>query len=467
MKKFLLLAYFLIFIPSFTISGDTDNTCKMNENGVCSTYTPISEKDESKCIHSEDYQSCQLKNCSQLDSSHCYLYETFKQKICMKNENGNGCKLFSCSDMDPKECDRFYLPNSEYQCIKIDNSCQLKKCSELKPPNCEKYYPYNYNQKCIASGNECVLKECSDFKKANCGNFIPRDSYYKCASDPKVEGNCTLIPKECQELEYSHCQRFPSYEGKNGEIFECVGKSDKSGCEIKSCKGQSKDKCGDFIPYSEDQKCMLNSKTNECEIVSCNEYNPNKCEEFIPNKKSKKCIKNENSEPVSCTMEFKRCDEFKNGECINYYPWSGLSSEDESCMDGEKNKCSLTSCESFSTNQCQNFKSNEEYEQCINTGKSCQLVQCEDLSSNQCNKFLTENLNFKCISKDNGCIPEEKECSELPIMYCKEEEYKMKKDNKICVLNDKGDKCKVKGTTEGSQKIRLELLTIFIFALLF
>ncbi len=136
-------------------------------------------------------------------------------------------------------------------------------------------------------------------------------------------------------------------------------------------------------------------------------------------------------------------------------------------MDGEKNKCSLTSCESFSTNQCQNFKSNEKNEQCINTGKSCQLVQCKDLSSNQCNKFLTENLNFKCISKDNGCIPEEKECSELPIMYCKEEEYKMEKDDKICVLNDKGGKCKVKGTTEGSQKIHFELLTIFIFALLF
>ena len=135
-------------------------------------------------------------------------------------------------------------------------------------------------------------------------------------------------------------------------------------------------------------------------------------------------------------------------------------------MPSESGKCSLISCEDFDPNECQNFESNEET-QCINIDGQCKLVDCTELPGNQCNKFQTQNLPYRCISKNNKCDYEEKQCSELPIEFCRNEAYERVTDKQICVLNDKKDKCEVKGTPDGSQQIKISLLIIFIVSLLF
>ena len=222
------------------------------------------------------------------------MYGDFNQQICSENENGDGCKLFSCSEMDPEKCNYFYLEDSEYQCINIGSSCQLKKCSELKPPNCGKYEPDSFTQNCVASENECTIKECSDYKDDHCGDFTPKNILYKCTSDPDNKGSCKLIGKECKDLPYELCNTLTSIEGENGEVFECFQKADKTGCELKSCKAQSKDNCGGFIPHKASEKCVLNSQKSECEIVSCSDHSSGNCGDFISNDKSMKCTEDGN-----------------------------------------------------------------------------------------------------------------------------------------------------------------------------
>lgn len=462
MNKYLVFAYFLIFILSFVICEDTDNACKKNEVGEC-TYTPTGVTDDNKCLNIDG--NCQLKKCSDLNSN-CRLYGSFNDQNCVENEAQDGCTLFSCSDMDPEKCYDFSLyDDKNAKCKNSGKSCKLEKCSDYKPPNCDNFSPKYNGQRCIASENQCVLKECSDYEKPNCGNFIPIDSEYRCVADPNDESNniCKYLLKECEDLPYRSCSMLSSFT-RNGVVYDCIKKADKSGCEAKSCQAQPIDKCGDFIPINEYEKCVLNSEKTKCEIKSCADYDPNECAQFTPNQKSKKCYKDEQTN--LCTIGFKKCSEFNNNECTDYEPNSNEGNYDQSCMPGDNNICTLLSCDSFAATECNKFEVNNDYQQCLNIGTSCKLVECEDLPSDQCNKFITENLNYKCISKDNECIPVEKECSELPVSYCKEKEYEME-DDTICVLNDKKDKCKVKGAADGSQQLHMAFLTIFIFALLF
>ena len=135
-------------------------------------------------------------------------------------------------------------------------------------------------------------------------------------------------------------------------------------------------------------------------------------------------------------------------------------------MPGKSGTCSLISCEEFDPNECQNFGSKKET-QFLNIDGKCKLVDCTQLPGNQCNKFQTQNLLYKCISKNNICYIEEKQCSELPIEFCRNEAYERVTDKQICVLNDKKDKCKVKGTPDESQQIKISLLIIFMVSLLF
>ena len=267
------------------------------------------------------------------------------------------------------------------------------------------------------------------------------------------------MKKECKYLPYEQCNRLTPIKGKNGEVFECFQKDDKTGCELKSCKSQSKENCGGFIPHSEYEKCVLNSKKNECEIDSCLDHSSDNFGDFIPNDKSKKCTESESG----CFLEYKECEEFKNGECSNFNPYSY-----DNCENGEGNTCKLVSCESFDKNQCQTFKSKNEYAQCINLEGSCEIKYCDELNSTLCDKFLTDDLNFRCVAKGKKCTSQEKDCSEIPVKYCKDGEYKRSSDNKICVLNDKKDKCILKGTEDGSQILYMIIsLAIFIFAILF
>ncbi len=129
-----------------------------------------------------------------------------------------------------------------------------------------------------------------------------------------------------------------------------------------------------------------------------------------------------------------------------------------------ENNCTYTSCEKLDKNKCQSFNTrNWDEELCVNLGSGCELVECGNLKSNQCSLFPTGKLSYKCISKGEGCELKEKECSELPVEFCKEKEYE-RDDEQICVLNDKKDKCTVKGA---SQQIHIGFLTISIFSLLF
>ena len=84
-------------------------------------------------------------------------------------------------------------------------------------------------------------------------------------------------------MPYEYCSSLSPTTSKDGTVFQCTKKADKSGCELQSCKGQSTNNCGNFIPYSNDQKCVLNSQKNQCEIKSCYDYDSNECENFTPN----------------------------------------------------------------------------------------------------------------------------------------------------------------------------------------
>ena len=173
-----------------------------------------------------------------------------------------------------------------------------------------------------------------------------------------------------------------------------------------------------------------------------------------------KCTESESEN--RCILKYKECKEFKNGECSNFNPYSYSN-----CENGDEGTCKLVSCNSLDKDQCQTFKPID-YSQCINLGESCELVYCEDLNSTQYDKFLTNDLNFRCVAKDKRCASKEKDCSEMPVKYCEDEEYIRYSDNKICVLNDKKDKCILKGTEDGSQILYIIiLLAIFIFAFLF
>ena len=359
MNKYLVLAYFLIFLPSISLN---DDSCTFDNGSCLSTYTPSGEEDDTKCILTSDYSSWQLKKCEQLDSNYCYLYGDFNQKTCIRNENGNGC--------------------------------QLKQCSDFKPPNCGKFdlEVNDIDQKCVSSGNNCILEKCSEKQKPNCGNFIPNDQIYRCSTASDDDTNCQILSKECKDIPYGECERINPATGENGEKFDCVGKADKNGCQLVSCKSQPKEKCQEFIPKNEDEKCVLKSDENKCELITCSGQKSNECGEFIPNNKSKKCMKKEDED--RCDLVYKQCNEFKNNECNDYNRWADENSYDQMCMPGENNHCSLRSCESFNVNQCQDFIYDTDEKLCINTGKSCELVACDDLSSNQCNIFPTENLEY-------------------------------------------------------------------------
>ena len=163
----------------------------------------------------------------------------------------------------------------------------------------------------------------------------------------------------------------------------------------------------------------------------------------------------------------------------------------------------MLSCENLKADECQNFGDNNGDKQCINIDGSCQLVEYRDLPDKQCNKFTTDNLYYRCTSKNNECVAENKECSELPIEFCQDDEKKILNS---CVFNANENKCQIEETpkeeeetldkpnannegdnkddkksdsnSSGSnnssrnnsyipQKIHFTLLTFFIFSILF
>ena len=403
--------------------------------------------------------------CSSLDYDNCYEYsptEADGTKRCISKKDESGCELKDCNELDSDRCDEYYHGDSQYRCQKTENgkACELKKCSDYKPENCGKFETNIYDTNCISYNGKCEEKKCNDLSASDCAEFTPKNLAYKCGVSSPSDTECSLIPKECKDVSYEYCNEIPSIISEDGTVFECTKKADKSGCELQSCKDQSTNNCGNFIPHSDDQKCVLNSQKTQCEIKSCSGYNSNECGNFTPNDKSKKCY----DSGSGCEITYKNCEEFSSTECENYYPYSNGNGE-QSCMPAQNGKCSLVSCESLKASECQNFRPNSEYKQCINIKNSCQLLYCDDLSSSDCGKFITDNLSFKCVAKNNRCISQEKECSELPVEYCTDEKYE-RDDGVICVLNEKKNKCKVEGTPDGSQQIYLTMLSIILMVLI-
>lgn len=330
-------------------------------------------------------------------------------------------------------------------------------CSKLENDQCDNYTPpegENDDKNCIydIASSKCKLKECKDMDPKECSLFIPRNYLYSCMK---------------------------------------IGDS----CELKQCSDFQPPNCGNFETRN-DQKCIING--SNCTPKKCSDYRDPFCESFIPNDKSKKCF----NTGEGCGIKNKECDEFINEECHYYVPNADDKNLDKKCIPSESGNCSLSSCESLNAAECQNFGDNNGDKQCINIDGSCKLVECKDLPDNQCNKFTTDNLYYKCISKNNECAGEIKECSELPIEFCQDEEKKILND---CVFNANENKCEIKrpqldnsnannkggnqddkksgSNSSGSnnsgsdssdsnnsnipQKIHFTLLTFFIFSILF
>ena len=226
------------------------------------------------------------------------------------------------------------------------------------------------------------------------------DEYDICSDLSSESGICGYDPKSkrcieltCDNAPANQCQRFPNRE--DGKA--CLPKSDKTGCEYKSCTDLTSN-CNQFYTGNDDQICTPNSSGNKCEIKSCSSLT-SKCEEFIPNVSYLKCSFNGGD---TCQIINKECEDYKSDECENYY--SPSDDDPKQCLlDSSTNKCKKFSCEELPKTECSKYKINEEDKICASDGNNCKIQSCKDFSSEICESIEFSNEDYKCINSDSGC----------------------------------------------------------------
>ena len=317
------------------------------------------------------------------------------------------------------------------------------------------------------------------------------DEYDICSDLSSESGICGYDPKSkrcieltCDNAPANQCQRFPNRE--DGKA--CLPKSDKTGCEYKSCTDLTSN-CNQFYTGNDDQICTPNSSGNKCEIKSCSSLT-SKCEEFIPYYSRVKCA---SIREGTCEIVNKECEEYKSDECEEY-----SSSGDTKCLlDSSTNKCKKFTCAELPKTECSKFKLYEEDKVCAPDGDNCKIKSCTDFSSeicetvefsyegykctksssgcsfttcqttnpSNCGKFIPTNKAYKCyLDSDSGkCFTETKDCGELSKGEChlfNTEDNLEDTNGKKCVEDD--GKCVL-----NSKKIEFPAFIILILLFLF
>ena len=406
------------------------------------------EDEEYQCVETKNGNGCEKKKCTELEGDRCYAFRNDDGiHVCISNEREDRCEYKTCSQLEPNKCSHYALYDEQNRaCLETDDKtgCEYKKCEDLSPPFCYKFTPRYAGFNCIEDNGKCVERQCSDYNPPNCGNFELKDEGFICDVDPNNRNSCIERNKKCEEYSYLFCNNF-SWNNYNsdGELERCMQKEDKTGCELKSCANTDINQCGKYIPMNSGEKCALNAAGNKCEIQKCSGQNANSCNSFIPNDKSKKCVNVDDH----CEIKIKQCSEFSVDECYLYDIDSLEEDEDNpnSCIPKANNEgCELKHCGDLNPNECSKFKPIYEDElQCISRGSGCQLVPCTKLTNTECSNFISTNLEYNCIPKGTGCVEKIKECSELPISFCKNTYYYENGDQ--CILNNDGTRCMIKG----------------------
>ena len=229
------------------------------------------------------------------------------------------------------------------------------------------------------------------------------DKFHSCYELSTIDYFCHYNEEKevCEELTCDNspaelCDYIPP-NSVDGIEKKCIPKSDKTGCEYKTCEDLTSN-CNKFYTGNEDQICTLNSSGDKCEIKSCSSLTSN-CEQLTPYSSNLKCALIADG---SCQIMNKECEDYKSDECEDYY--SPSNDDPKQCLlDSSTNKCKKFSCEELPKTECSKFKINEENKVCASDGNNCKIQSCEDFSSEICESIEFSNDDYKCVNSDSGC----------------------------------------------------------------
>ncbi len=162
--------------------------------------------------------------------------------------------------------------------------------------------------------SECTEKTFEEGEDESCYFLSTENEKYFCHYNEEKKA-CEEL--DCENSPAKHCYNIPSIT-VDGVEKKCIRKSDKSGCEYKTCEELTSD-CGRFNSGEDDKICAFNSENNICEIKSCSSLTEN-CGQLIPFDTDKKCTMISEGQ---CGIRNKDCEEYDIYQCEKYYPNEG------------------------------------------------------------------------------------------------------------------------------------------------
>ena len=307
--KFLFL-FFLIYLSSTYCSECTEKTIfEEGESKDSSCYELSTES--YFCHYNKEKDICEELTCDNSPAKHCHnipsIFVDDIEKKCIKKSDNTGCEYKTCEDLT-SDCGRFETDDPDKICTlnSSDNICEIKSCSSLTE-NCDQLTPFNDGLKCaLISKGQCGItnKDCEEYDYSQCEKYASKEGepLTRCAYDPTLK-RCAKFT--CEELSNTECSKFEVYE--TGKVCAPFGNN----CKIQSCPDFSSDIC-ETIEFSNPADRCVNSETG-CTFTSCYNYDPQECEKYIPVTNAYKCFFN--SYYGQCEFGYKDCEELSKDEC--------------------------------------------------------------------------------------------------------------------------------------------------------
>ena len=461
-----------------------DNKCEINDIGNCVDKSTGGPDVYEKCQYNNIYTECKPvnKDCSDMDLDKC--------DKCQSLESNHSCKKIdgSCKD------------------VQIDSSCQINESGE-----CERKNPAKENSICQFENDKSICKF-YDFSSncklsqteiiVNCNDGDDLDSKRTCKFvETTTKKTCQDRPKTCSDHNNEQCEEG-IIEGTNIKCSWSSGMCKKytiddvctvtNGlCNIKEDVtdeeiGSTHDCLFDYLEQTCNKKqkvCGSYYKSNECELLSqpdgkkCVKFNENNyckiididtdCEITSPGNSrnckgkssiasSKKCIFDKQSDPSSCKVTDKTCQDYDqksdcnsvqncafyddDNTCYPYTKDNDCIVQNGECKDGENigqnhkcvfeykddNKNSIIckkinkDCDEYTDSKICNNAPKIDDEKCYYISSKCKELYLDDkctlnsenkcidngagkLSSNEvCYKYEDDN-NISCYAKEKLC----------------------------------------------------------------
>ena len=464
-------------------SSTAGHKCSYN-NGVCSSVYNgcggYSGSDETVCNYITSSNPAIYK-CAIVGGS-C----TEKLKECDDYKSGDNCEILSAGTnkrciLNNGKCEAHYN-----KCVDYTNDVDKEKCESNIPSNtfteCKWDTTCNDEYKTYKSCSEYTGGDrttCSNIKiLTKIGDIDVIDHLNKCEID--ASNNCSPIAKKCEEYniqedkDYS-CTQFATTDSDN-KI--CVLSGNQCKEQYKTCdiynaqvskENRDKNICESIKIYESDQfvsskKCVYDTTKKECEEkpLDCSEIiSQEQCILHTPSDTLKKCVFVNDK----CKEEYKSCedynkkntDEKNSNDCESIVLFSsGFIDYSNMCTFEE----STHTCSSKPKTSCDDYKSGQSEEYCININLSdsnlkCAFInnicieqykQCTDYSGNEknvCESIVVKNNPYKkcTLVHDQDCQERFKQCSEYTGNSARECTYYYfpLDTNKICAFI--GGKC--------------------------